>query len=395
MLRRALILSLAIALTSCSSSHSLVDGGTRPDDGSTPPDAVVTDSAITPDDTGVPCTLSTQAVDLLFVVDDSRSMGEEQTSLAAQIPAIVDALTTGHVPTGETFDPVTDLHLGVVDTDMGTGRFLVPTCSDSGFGDDGLLRFVGDASDPACRSTYPPFLTFPGGGDTLAQDFACVARVGTNGCGFEQPLEAGLKALTPSTSGTTFFAGSSGHGDRENGGFLRSDSVLGVFVLTDEDDCSVSDPSLFDASSASYPGDLNLRCHDYPAALHDQARYADGFAALRDNPARLVLGVVAGVPVDLVGDPRTPDFATIQGDARMQVRVDPTDPSRFVPSCDVPGRGLAFPPVRLVGLARTLTDRGAGAVIGSICQEDLSAELSAFVGRVADARRAPSCLPTR
>ncbi|NOY89627.1 MAG: hypothetical protein GXP55_00360 [Deltaproteobacteria bacterium] len=373
---------VALALFACSNSHTAADAGA---DGRVPlPDArAALDAAA--------CSPSTQAVDLLFVVDNSGSMGEEQASLAEQIPAIVRALTTGVTPSGERFSPVTDLHLGVVDTDMGTGGFAVPTCADSDFGDDGLLRFVGDSSSPGCRSTYPPFLTFPGGGDALAADFACVARVGTDGCGFEQPLEAALKALTPESSGTIFHAGSGGHGDAENAGFLRDDSVLGLFLLTDEDDCSVADPSLFDFGSTSYPGDLNMRCHDYPEALHPVGRYASGFRQLRPNPARLVLGIVAGVPIDLVGDPAAPDFASILGDARMQERIDPTDPLRLVPSCDVPGRGLAFPPGRLVGVGRSLADMGAGVVVGSICQADLSAELGAFVRRVADARETPRC----
>ncbi len=376
--------ALALSLLACSNSHTAGDAGTLADG------RVVGDSS-RPAPDGATCSPSTQAVDLLFVIDNSGSMGEEQASLAAQIPAIVRALTTGMTPSGERFSPVTDLHLGVVDTDMGTGGFAVPTCADSDFGDDGLLRFVGDPSSPGCRSTYPPFLTFPGGGDALATDFACVASVGTDGCGFEQPLEAALKALTPETSSTTFHAGTGGHGDAENAGFLRPDSVLGLFILTDEDDCSVADPSLFDFGSTSYPGDLNMRCHDYPEALHEEARYASGLRQLRPNPARLVLGVVAGVPIDLVADPDAPDFVSILSDARMQERIDPADPLRLVPSCDVPGRGIAFPPGRLVGVGRALADMGAGVVLGSICQADLSAEVDAFVRRVADARETPRC----
>src|SRR5690606_13917634 len=56
-------------------------------------------------------------VDLLFVVDNSNSMAEEQASLAAQIPALVRALVE---PPDEDADvnpdwlPISDLSVGVI-----------------------------------------------------------------------------------------------------------------------------------------------------------------------------------------------------------------------------------------------------------------------------------------
>src|SRR5688572_5332869 len=57
-------------------------------------------------------------VDLLFVVDDSGSMTEEQDNLARQLPELVRVLTTGKLDDDHTFRPV-DLHVGVISTDMG------------------------------------------------------------------------------------------------------------------------------------------------------------------------------------------------------------------------------------------------------------------------------------
>ena len=51
-------------------------------------------------------------VDLLFVIDNSGSMREEQKALRAQFPKLVSLLTSGVRPNGDTFSPATDLHLG-------------------------------------------------------------------------------------------------------------------------------------------------------------------------------------------------------------------------------------------------------------------------------------------
>src|SRR5687768_8730806 len=79
-----------------------------------------------------PCTVSlvsidakqsgTDQVDLLFVIDNSGSMAEEQVKLNAQLPRLVQVLTTGDfdgTPNADgqlDFKPVGSLRLGVVST---------------------------------------------------------------------------------------------------------------------------------------------------------------------------------------------------------------------------------------------------------------------------------------
>ena len=339
--------------------------------------------------------LEPSGVDLLFVVDNSNSMAEEQASLAAQIPALVRALVD---PPDEDADgtpdwlPIRDLQIGVVTTDMGVGGFTVPTCVLRDFGDDGLLRSEGSREDPACMATYPRFVEYTPGGRTpeeVAFDVGCVAQVGIGGCGFEQQLEATLKALSPSrpTAATgpsyvppTFFRGTLGHADGANAGFVRDDTLLAVVIVTDEEDCSASDPNLFDPASPAYSGtDLNLRCFAHAlSAVHPISRYVEGLTALRaQRPDLLALGVVAGIPVDLaVAAPTDADYARMLDDERMIEHVDPSMPNRLVPSCNVAGRGLAFPPRRLVSVARGL-GRGR-ATVQSICQEDFGPATAAF-----------------
>src|SRR5262249_38392704 len=90
-----------------------------------------------------------------------------------------------------------------------------------------------------CMASYPHFLQFTAGTTDPTQygaDFTCLARTGTAGCGFEQQLDAMLKAVLPQTDPTIFAEGTHGHGDEANAGFLRTDSLIVLFVITDEDD---------------------------------------------------------------------------------------------------------------------------------------------------------------
>ncbi|MAC29828.1 MAG: hypothetical protein CMH59_25670 [Myxococcales bacterium] len=332
------------------------------------------------------CRRATGELDLLLLVDSSNSMAEEQVSLAREIPALVRAFATGDVDGDGTqdFPAVASLQVATITPDMGTGGHLVPTCSEPTFGDDGVLRTEGNTAVAGCRAAYPSFLSFEAesGADAgaFATDVSCVAQVGTNGCGFEQQLEAGLKAVTASTAATTFHAGTAGHADGANAGFLRDDAVLTLVNLTDENDCSAADPALFDVDSPRYVGDLNLRCFEYPEAVHPVSRYVEGLLdAKGGDGSRLVFANIAGIPADLEGAPAD----VILADPRMQERLDPAMPNRLVPSCDAPG-GVAMPPRRLVETGAGLEERGAAVVDASLCREGVSDAVGQILARVAD-----------
>jgi hypothetical protein len=372
---------------------------------------------------------SVDKVDLLFLVDNSGSMAEEQASLADQLPRLVRILVTGDRDGDGVadFSPVRDLHVGVVSSDMGVAGFAVPTCGRNAmFGDDGVLLHRGSPSVAGCSSTYPRFLRYQPGISPLSPEefgraFACVATLGTSGCGFEQQLEAVLKAVTPSAdTSITFMGRTLGHGDdpATNGGFVRPDSVLAIVLVTDEEDCSIrsDDPGakgIFDLRSTVYTGDLNLRCHLYKEPQWPVQRYIDGLKKLRPRRESLVVfGAITGVPVDAVDttpvDPAAPgpgprrgacvrddgtfDHACILADDRMVERVDTSATgagARLVPSCDVPGRGVAFPPRRIVEAARGF---GQNGVVQSICQADFGPALDAIIAKVIDAL-GNVCLP--
>ena len=334
------------------------------------------------------CEIAGAPVDVLLVIDNSASMAEEQASLAAQIPRVVEVLASGDFDGDGTPETAAayDLHFGVVTTDMGTRGNPIVMCPEPVFGDDGVLRTEGRTDLTGCTDSYPSFLALhpsdPGADPAaVARDLTCVGQMGTSGCGFEQPLEAMLKALTPSTSAVRFYDGTTGHADGANRGFLRDDSILVVLVLSDENDCSASDPELFDPASTRYTEDLNLRCSTYPEALHPVARFVDGVLATRGDARDIIFAVVAGIPSDLTPG-GAPDFARVLSDPRMAEVVEAGMPPRLAYSCEDVG-GAAYPPRRLVETAQQLQGRGATSVLGSICQPDLSAPLEDLLRRIA------------
>jgi hypothetical protein len=378
-------------------------------------------------------------VDLLFVVDNSNSMKEEQDALQAQFPRLIKTLTSGGTRAdGRTFPPIKNLHLGVVSTDMGLpGISNKYGCDFVNGGDDGLLQHT--AGLPGCKQTYPSFLTFELGtsnADEVASDYACIATLGTGGCGFEMPLEAGLKALWPKdyvdAQGNAYaknpisFVATSvdrtfGHGDVSlmqggNGGFLRNDeregvSLIAVIVVTDEEDCSSIKLDHFttDPNNPISKEPLNLRCFNHSENLFKVQRYIEGFKALRPGNENLVIfAAIAGVPVDLVDAAQRARFEdlkddasrdayydTILNDSRMQEMPNGlagTD-ANLVPSCygeRADGSPApASPPRRIVEVARGF---GKNGVIQSICQKDFGPAMDAIINAIIDA--IPSvCLP--
>ncbi len=348
-------------------------------------------------------------VDVLFVVDNSISMLEEHEALARQLPRFVRSLAAGELRSDDDasvllrFDPVDDLHLGVVSTDMGTGGVEVFTCEDAADGDDGVLS---PGVAPDCSGSMPPFLSFGAGDapDAFAADAACRLRLGTDGCGFEQPLEAAIKALLPAGAndevGIDPFLTGEGHGSGANAGFLREDSILLVLVLTDEDDCSAREQGFFEPSRFGGPSTLNVRCQQNPEALFSVERYARALRWLRrGDPRRLLFAAIVGIPPGTGSTASGPtDWARIActsdraeaGTCHPDLVPTVVDDGRGVqqlrPSCDT-STGRAFPPNRIVQVAERIDSEGSQAVVGSICQEEFSVPMEIVVRRLAALRR--------
>jgi hypothetical protein len=347
------------------------------------------------------------SVDLLFVIDNTMTMGSEHKALLRELPRMIRAVTSGDLDEDGRAEraPNEFLHVGVVTTDMGSGDFVVPTCDRRPFGDDGVLRSRGDLSLEGCETRYPSptFFAFEPGADvdSFVETTRCVVSTGTNGCGFEQPLEAALKAVTRETSSIRFAEGSVGHADGANAGFLRNDSLLWIVILTEEDDCSIQDPSLFDPTSPTYRSDFNLRCMNHEEALHPIERFVDGLLATRADPSLLHVSLLAGLPPET----DTPaggaiDYDAILAHPLMQAEVDPEMPLRARPSCNrFDGWRewqVTVPPRRLVSTLRELERRGAHTSMRSLCSDWLTDAMPTLLVQTSAALgRCFSSLPPR
>lgn len=252
-------------------------------------------------------------IDILFVVDDSDSMAQEQGSLARNFPEFVRVL--------ESIGDLPDLHLGVISSDVGTPPHDGGPCT--GDGDDGALqvldgcppltdgnRFIVNIADPdAPGGRRINFTTL-----TMAEQFACMAQLGHEGCGFEQHFESMRRAL-----------------DGRNPGFLRDDAFLAVIFIQDEDDCSAHDTEVFDPDDPSLGLLASFRCFEYgvrcdpddPRApgprqdcvprddspyIEPVADYVDFLRSLKADPSRVLVAGIAGAagPVSVaVEDPMT------------------------------------------------------------------------------------------
>lgn len=378
---------------------ALLAGGCAPSD--TGSDAGAVDALGALPDAGPPPP-PTDQLDLLFVIDDENSTTTEQVTLALAMPRLLAGLTSGDLDGDGTPDrePFTSLHFGVVTPDMGVqGIPMIGHC-EVPLGDDGLLQTdAHPISASECALTYPSIQIWEAGGartpDDAAADLGCVVRVGEPGCPFQNALESPLKALSvgmatawtaPGYLAPSFYGGPP-HGDRESDGFVRPDSILAVVILSDVDDCSARDASVYDPNSTTYTGSLGTRCFRYEAeALHPVSRYVDGLLQLRRHPSRLAFFVIAGVPRDLVPAPGAPiPWDTLAGDASVRdPRLTPTIDAMLMSnalaiSCEDVHQGVARPPDRILRTARGLAERGARVGVGSICQPDYATPITSFL----------------
>ena len=251
-----------------------------------------------------------------------------------------------------------------------------------------MLRDFPSPSVAGCDAEYPPFLTYDAKAPDpdIGIDFECIATLGTGGCGFEQQLAAVEKAVTVHAAPGA-----------ANDGFLRPDAILAVLLVTDEDDCSAQDSRIFGDDDTL--GLLNLRCFNNPEMVQDVEGFVDGLLSLKPGrPYRVVAAGLVGVPMDLVAlseadlasdDIMTrEDFDAILADPRMEETIDYSPEgggNRLVPSCDIPGLGIAFPPQRIIRFIRDVDAAGNGGLVQSICQVDVRAAMRAL-GRVIQSR---------
>ncbi|HLT29901.1 MAG TPA: vWA domain-containing protein [Myxococcaceae bacterium] len=235
--------------------------------------ALACGSVVDRENSGVPGTcigeapaLEPMRTDILFVVDNSNSMREEQEGVATELPEFVRALQAGGGLTQ-------DFRVGLVTTSV-YQQAIVPGGIDyrdfSDIGEAGRLRPVPEA-DGRIRADAPRWIE--GTDPELLPKFQRLIQQGTFGSGQETPFEAALLAVTDPLTAIEPDAGG-------NAGFLRDGARLLVVVVSDEDDCSerARPPAVAVGTDPSRDW-----CNERAEDLTPVSAYVDAFHALSDT----------------------------------------------------------------------------------------------------------------
>jgi hypothetical protein len=306
-------------------------------------------------------------IDILFVIDDSGSMATNQANLAANLPGFIDLISKTPA----------DFQLAVISTDMDDP-------AQSG-------RILAAPGNPKILNRNTP---------NLKQVFADNVKLGTRGSGFEQPLKAMETALSdPLLSG-------------DNAGFLRGNALLGVVVVSDEEDCSYP-PGLIDES-----GDDN-GCYEKVNQMIPVQHYFNFLTSLKGgDPSKILFAGVVGpdIPAQTsidacatdaecasgrcwdftnkccLADPTFADCkndsecSTMAGTACIGRKCLPTMTERQYPphQCSCFGRtfgAAAVPGTRVLDMVKSF---GTNGFYASICADDWNKTLQALGGQFAN-----------
>ena len=360
-MRHSPIILLALALSACSSD------GTEKSDCTTQPCSQ--EVAVIPLE-------PSRDIDILFMIDNSGAMREEQEALVASFDRFIDVLSgsEGGLP---------NLHIGVVSSNVGAGNDGSDGCE--GSGDNGALQ---NAPRGVCNPPDGAYIVDNGNGDgsrtrnyegELADTFSCIAQLGTLGCSFEQPLESLKRALEPSNSG--------------NAGFLRDDAWLVLVLLTDEDDCSARDSELFSPDETGPLGPLaSFRCFEFGVVCDDDQPRALGVKTgcqSRENSTYLrPVSEYVSFFKGLKSDPSDVIVAGIMGNPTPVTVIRGIDENpRLGDSC-TSSTGRASPAVRIASFLSSFPARNVST---TICNNNLSDAITVIGELVTTALGSP-CL---
>ncbi len=179
-------------------------------------------------------------VDILWVVDNSCSMAEEQDTLAQGFTSFVSQMETS----------ATDFHIGVISTSFD-------------YSDPDRGKLLHDDGEPA-------YLTLE---DDYVGQFQKRAVLGVEGSDKEKGLEAADWALSP-----TMITGA-------NSGFMRLDAQLLIVFVSDEEDCS---------DEGALEGEVAEECYRQRERLVPIPEYVDSFRGLKKNNGDVQVSAIVG-----------------------------------------------------------------------------------------------------
>ncbi len=385
-----------------------------------------------------------RSVDLLFVIDDSISMAEEQADLAASFGAFIEVL--------EAISPNSDYRVAVTTTDGGNprcpsdtaehGALVLSPCThrladfvvDQGLGEvdvrdvactdvcsltDAELEIVPTTTAHDSLAKPRPWLERIGGetnlppGVSMAEAFACFGPQGIAGCNFAAPLESMVQALdrTADSQDPAY-------------GFFRSDAITLILFVTDGHDCSyaadwanifapagnrvfwsdpdaaaptpavcwnagvecIGDPSHYDSCTAvdkDIDGNtLAFAAGSDQAVLHPVQRYIDRLHGF--EALQREIDVQHHVVVAVVGG------VANDGSAVYAESEDPefADAFGIGPGCTGPLGVAAVPPVRLLEVVEAFTPDNAFSICNPAYADALTTIADNFGPQVQ-----PACFP--
>lgn len=220
-------------------------------------------------------------LDVLFVVDNSNSMSEEQRGVALEMTDFVASLrVAGGV--------AQDIRVGVITTSVYQHQIVG--------GVDTTYRCNPPASSFYCTQSgklqpvpdqLPDGGVIPGTGSERLLDsadpqfvpkFQRLVQQGISGSGQETPFEALRLAVSPPLTDTPVANGG-------NGGFLRDGARLLIVVLSDEDDCSEN--NILPPRVAVGTDPETDYCGDQANSLTPVSEYYDIFSNLKDSKGNL------------------------------------------------------------------------------------------------------------
>ena len=327
-------------------------------------------------------------LDLIFLIDNSVSMEQEQDNLKRNFPSFMERLEA--IPGG-----LPDTRIAILSSNFGAGSSH-PAMECDRYGDRAVFQVKPGCGLDAAQARWLSV----GGGVTpnfqgqLGTVFSCMASLGVGGCGYEHQLQSLRAAFAQNVA-------------PENAGFLRDDAYLGIVILSDEDDCSGEPQAEFFRDQI--PGQAgSLRCalrghvcNDQPVpamngfraplssckpAVHantdadrrekliNVATFVQEIKALkafRDD--KILVSAVIGWPVN----PANAANAEYSILTRAGVSGPELD---LAPACSEAGNGSAAPGIRL----KTFVESFGNNSIHSICQADLKAAMTEIGTKLAN-----------
>jgi len=388
-------------------------------------------------------------VDILFVIDNSGSMGEEQALLSANFASFINVL--------EAKDVQANYRIGITTTDSGNprcpsatytpegGNLVLSSCLDRiaqnefKFGDADFAFACSDYctktnAQLTVRGTTTAYdeAEVPrkwierietesniGGVESNVEAFQCYGPQGVAGCGFESHLESMYLALANATSSAS----------KNNYGFLREAAILTIVFITDEADCSYNpgkDEKLIFTSNKVFwnspdePAptsalcwragvectggpDVFSECHSQnyditgavttdptKAVLQPVSKYIDFVRSIQDAKQKIDMNQKVLISL-IAGVP--PGYENFDNDIPYEKAADAKLQSDFGigPGC-VLGAGTAVPPVREREFAEAFINPETERNLYSICQQDYSAALKSIADQIRDQIK-PACMP--